>query len=66
MPLLIYELPIQTRPLGGYGLWEATVTLPDGRAVTGSSWQEERAKYNARRMAWRELQAEPAAVCGNA
>lgn len=59
MPLFIYELPVQTRSLGGYGLREATITLPDGRTVTGSSWQEDRAVYNARRMAWQALREEP-------
>lgn len=60
----VYSLPVVARPLasvgtsgrpGGYGLWEATVTLPGGGIATGGGCTEQRAVSNARQRAGRML-----------
>ncbi len=37
-----------TRPRGGYGLWEATLTTRDGRTFTGGGSNQNQAEYRAR------------------
>lgn len=56
MPAAIYALAVEVKPLGGYGLLEAQVTLPDGRVLAARHWVEARAVYQARRLAWRALE----------
>ena len=47
---------ITSRPLGGYGLWEATARLSDGQEFTGGGWTREQAEYRARLQAERAQQ----------
>lgn len=42
---------VQARELGGYGLWEATVTREDGRRFTGGGLSRGVAVYRAQRKA---------------
>ena len=44
---------IVSRPLGGYGLWEATARLSDGQEFTGGGWSREQAEYRALLLAAR-------------
>lgn len=38
---------VETKPRGGYGLWQATAQTPTGERVTGYGWRESGARANA-------------------
>jgi hypothetical protein len=41
------DAAVSARPVGGYGLWEATAETPDGRTVTAGGLSEGEASHRA-------------------
>jgi hypothetical protein len=64
IPLAVYSLPTVAQPLapptpsgkpGAFGLWTASILLPDGGRVEAWGHGEQSALYQARRKACAEL-----------